>query len=375
MTASRGEPLQVGDTTVEPGERRRVEIPVARLPAGSWLHLPVEVWHGARPGPRVWLSAALHGDEIVGVPIIHRVMEALEGRELAGALLAVPIVNVFGFVAESRYLPDRRDLNRSFPGSKRGSLAARLAHLFMEEVVGRCGYGIDYHSGSDDRTNLPQIRADLEDEETLRCARAFGAPVTIHASTRDKSLRQAAAERGCHVLLYEGGEARRFDPPAVEAGVAGTLRVLRCLGMWEDPVPATPPAVGAGSSSGSGAEGMAEAVAGGPTTARGTGSGGAEAAAGGERGDDPAPPTLEARKTRWARAPRSGILRLEVELGQRVERRQRMGVVLDSFGERLASVRSRTAGVVIGVTRNPLVHRGDALVHVAETEEEGVGSA
>lgn len=315
-----GEPLEIGDRTIAPGERRRLELPVARLPTGTGVSLPVEVVHGREPGLRLWLSGAVHGDEVVGVQIIQRVMARVDPGRLAGAVIAVPIVNVFGFLQESRYLPDRRDLNRSFPGSRKGSLASRLARLFMDEIVQRCGYGIDFHAGSDDRTNLPQIRTDLDDPEALRCAEAFGAPVTVHARVRDRSLREAASEEGVHVLLFEGGEPRRFSPEAVEAGVAGTRRVLRELGMLASEV-------------------------------------------------EEAPPTLFSRKTRWVRASRSGLLHLAVELGDRVAKGRRLGRITDSFGEVLAHGRASAPGVVIGLTLSPLVNRGDALIHLAEIED------
>ncbi|MFB6240942.1 MAG: succinylglutamate desuccinylase/aspartoacylase family protein [Gemmatimonadota bacterium] len=312
--------MRVGDAAVDAGERRRIELPVARLPTGNQLSLPVEVIRGSEPGPAMWLSGAVHGDEVIGVEIIRRVTERLDPTTLSGTVISVPIVNVFGFINESRYLPDRRDLNRAFPGRERGSLASRLAHLFMEEVVRKCDYGIDFHAGSDDRVNLPQIRANLDDEETRRCALAFAAPVAIHASLRDGSLREAAAGEGVHVLLYEGGEARRFDTDAVNAGVAGTLRTLECLEMCETDPPD-------------------------PLRAR------------------------ESRKTQWVRASRSGIFHLDVEAGDRVEEEERLGQITNSFGDEQTAVRARGAGVVIGHTLNPLVNRGDALVHVARLEE------
>jgi predicted deacylase len=311
--------LEIGGITLAAGERRRVEIPAGRLVTGTPLSLPVDVLRGDEPGPAVWLSGAVHGDEIVGVEIIRRVMERLAPESLAGTVISAPIVNLLGFITESRYLPDRRDLNRAFPGGEGGSLASRLAHLFMEEIVRKCEYGIDFHAGSDDRTNLPQIRANLDDEAARRFARAFAAPVTIDARLRDGSLRQAAAEEDVHVLLFEGGESRRFDREAIEVGVAGTLRALRSLEMCEPEVP-----------------------------------GGAE--------------TLESRKTRWVRASRSGILGLEVERGDRVDEGQILGRIRDAFGDRKASPRARISGLVIGHTLNPVVNRGDGVVHLAEVE-------
>jgi predicted deacylase len=292
---------------------------VAKLPTDTSLSLPVAVLNGVRPGPRIWLSAAVHGDELNGVEIIRRVVARLRPRQMAGTVIAVPIVNVFGFLNGSRYLPDRRDLNRAFPGSSRGSLTARLAHLFLKEVVGQCQYGIDYHTGSDHRTNLPQLRVDLSDPEVQRVASAFAAPVTVHAQYRDGSLRAVCSARGIHVLVFEGGEAHRFNEAAIQAAVDGTLRVLTELGMHDG----------------------ADVV----------------------RGEQ----TMVVYETRWERARRSGIARIEVYPGQRVERGETMGVVADALGESAARIRASIAGVVLGYTRNPLVSQGDALVHIADT--------
>jgi len=300
------------------GGRRQLEIPAGRLPSGSYLHLPVEVLHGVDPGPTIWLSGAIHGDEIVGVEIIRRILDHLDPEALAGTVIATPVVNVFGFVTESRYLPDRRDLNRSFPGSRTGSLASRLARLFMDEVVARCSFGIDYHAGSDDRTNLPQIRGNLDDEETRRLARAFGPRVMIHSKPQKGTLRHAVLKKGKRVLLFEGGEPRRFSPLAVVEGVSGTLRTLAALEMTPD----TP----------------------------------AEASH----------PPREARSTYWVRSSRGGIFHLEVELGQQVGAGTRLGTVRDPIGGKGAPVKTRKGGLVLGHTVNPLVNLGDALVHLAQ---------
>ncbi|HLF99024.1 MAG TPA: succinylglutamate desuccinylase/aspartoacylase family protein [Acidimicrobiia bacterium] len=310
--------ITIGGQTIAPGRRRAFEIPMARLPTDTWLSLPVVVINGRRAGPRLFLSGAIHGDELNGVEIVRRVTAELDPRSLAGLVIAVPIVNVFGFINESRYLPDRRDLNRSFPGSPRGPLAARMAHLFMQEVVARCDYGLDLHTGSWSRTNLPQVRGDLLVPEVRRCAEAFGAPIMLHSRVRDGSLRQAAGARGVHVLLYEGGEAHRFDAFAIDRGVEGVLRVMRELGMWD----------------GDGAQAQRTPLA----TAR----------------------------SNWIRARRGGILRLDVGLGQTVTSGQLLGSVADAFGTGISRVRSRADGIVIGFLRKPLVNQGDAIVHIAE---------
>ena len=318
--ASASEPFTLGKHQVPPGERLRIKLKVARLPTDTWLSLPVEVVHGAVPGPALWLTGAVHGDEVNGVEIISRVIGMVEPSTLRGTLVAVPIVNVFGFIGQDRYLPDRRDLNRSFPGRTKGSLAARLAHLVTTEVVARCTHGIDLHSGSNHRTNLPQVRGNLDDPSTLALARAFGARAMIHAKSKKGTLRGAATEQGNEVLLFEGGEALRFDVDAIEAGTAGVLRVMKALGMIEE-APA------------------------------------------------PTPEPQMIRRRHWLRARRGGILHLSVELGDRIEAEQALGVIHDTFGAVVATVHAREPGMVIGLSRNPLVHQGDALVHVGVEDD------
>lgn len=316
-------PITIRDQTIDPGRSRRFELPVARLPSGTWESMPVAVVNGRKPGPHVFLSGAIHGDEINGVEIIRRVLPRLDARRLAGAVIAVPIVNVFGFVNQSRYLPDRRDLNRSFPGSPRGSMASRLANLFMEEVVGQCQFGIDLHTAAAERTNAPQIRANLDDDVTKPLAHAFGAPYIIHAKVRDGSLRQAATERGIRILLYEAGGVQRFEQGAIAIGVDGILRVLEGLGMgtWDLPAPA---------------------------------------------------PGVEMRKTQWVRAPRSGLATLDVALGEEVTAGAVIGSIGEALGGRRTGLRAPFAGHVIAISQNPLVSQGDALVHIGAPDAEGI---
>ncbi|CAN5833589.1 succinylglutamate desuccinylase/aspartoacylase family protein [soil metagenome] len=322
MTASRDNghrnvPITVGDRTIAPGRTSRFELPFARLPTGTDASLPVAVFNGRYAGPHVWLSGAIHGDELNGVEIIRRVLRHLDARRLRGAVLAVPIVNVFGFINESRYLPDRRDLNRSFPGSPRGSLANRLAFLFMNQVVAHCSVGIDLHTATNHRTNVPQIRADLDDSDTLSLAHAFGAPFAVHARLRDGSLRQAANERDIKVLVYEAGQAHRFDEDVIAQGVDGVLRVLIEMGMVPG-VEVRPPGT-----------------------------------------------VRQVRRTRWMRARRGGIANLTVGLGAEIRQGQTIGSVSDAFGTRPSGIRSSLDGWVIARTLNPLITPGDALVHVA----------
>jgi hypothetical protein len=248
--------------------------------------------------------------------IIRRVIESIDARRLAGTILAVPVVNVFGFVQGERYLPDRRDLNRCFPGSPQGSLASRLADLFLREVVDQCRYGIDLHTGANHRSNLPQVRAHLANPETRRIAEAFGAPMMYDAPPIGGSLRATARRRGIHLLVFEGGEPLRFDTEVIEMGVHGVLRVLRALEMWDS---------------------------------------------------EPPPPgeVFEAGRRKWIRASRSGVFYRKAELGTQVRRGEILGHILDlSTGQR-TELRSPLDGLIIGFTNKPLTHSGDALVHVA----------
>lgn len=316
--------FELGGQRIAPGAAATVRLPVASLYTGMAVDLPVRVIHGKAPGPVVFVSAALHGDEIIGVEIIRRLLQWPALKRLRGTLLAVPVVNTLAFLQHSRYLPDRRDLNRSFPGSARGSLAARVAHRFLRDIVDRADYGIDLHTGAQHRPNLPQIRANLDHAESLRLAQAFGAPLLLDSEPTPGTLREYTTRKGIPVLLYESSEALRYDEAAIRIGVRGLKRVLTALAM-----------VGKG-----------EPLA-------------------------PLPPPVLARRSSWVRAPEGGVLRGFVRLGARVEEGQVLGVVSDPLGEREVAVVAHQPGLVIGLTHLPLVHEGDALVHLAQPETEG----
>lgn len=316
------EPLTINGITFAAGTNTTVELPVGRLYTHAPMTMPVHVIKGKKSGPRLFISAAIHGDEINGVEIIRRLLKLPALKRLRGTIIAVPIVNIHGLINHSRYLPDRRDLNRSFPGSEKGSIAARLAHLLMSEIVSQSTHGIDLHTGAIHRVNLPQIRANLDDEETDKLARAFNVPVIISANLRDGSLREAAATHGIPMLLYEAGEALRFDEVSIRAGVKGIVNVMRTLGML--------PALRSKSAK------KIEPVV--------------------------------ARSSSWVRAPDSGMLRAMVPLGSRVKKDTLLGMVADPFGETETAVTSAYNGIVIGRTNLPLVNEGDALFHIARFE-------
>ena len=313
-------PVQIADTVIAPGQRRTVELPIAQLHTHTEMTMPVHVVCGKKTGPRLFVSAAIHGDEINGVEIIHRLLTSPVLNRLRGTLIAVPIVNVFGFINHDRYLPDRRDLNRSFPGSETGSLSSRLAQLFMQHIVDGSTHGIDLHTGSNQRTNLPQIRANLDEKQTATLAAAFRAPVVLNSTLRDGSLRQAVADMNIPMLLYEAGEALRFDEMAIRVGVRGILSVMREIGM----LPAN-------------------------------------------RQAKPRSPVV-AYQSSWVRAGQSGILRTRTPLGRHVKAGETLAVVSDPFGESRCPLLAEAPGIVIGKTNLPLVNEGDAVFHIAHAK-------
>ena len=314
-------PFAIGGETVAAGERRIVDLPVSLLSNHTPVNLSVQVINGRRAGPVLAVSGAVHGDEVMGVEIIRRVLASPWMKQVRGTLLAVPVVNAYGFISHSRYLPDRRDLNRSFPGSERGSLAAQLADLFLNEVVLRANFGIDLHTAAIHRTNLPQIRYSDPSADLKALAKAFGAPVVIEADFRDGTMRAAAREHGIEVLLYEAGEALRFDEFSIRIGVRGILSVMRELGML--PKRAVTPARRS--------------------------------------------PILS-RSSYWMRAKAGGILRAHKTTGDLVAGGEVVGYLSDPFGEVDVEVEVPHAGLVIGRTNLPVINQGDALFHVARVQ-------
>jgi predicted deacylase len=259
---------------------------------------------------------------------VRRLLRTPALDRLSGTLLVVPIVNAFGFLNHSRYLPDRRDLNRTFPGSPRGSLAARLAHLFMNEVVERAECGIDLHSAAVQRTNLPQVRVSVTNERALEMAKVFGAPVIVTSRLREGSLRAAAEAKGVNVILYEAGEGLRFNETGVRAGVAGILRVLHAKGM---------------------------------ISTRGV--------------SKPKVKPVVCPSSRWERAPVGGLFRAYHAAGTHVNEGDLLGVISDPFGEVEKEVRARRPGIIIGRTNIPVVNEGDALMHIARVPDKIDGGA
>lgn len=313
--------ITICNQEIDPGDHISIKLPTPHLYTYTPVDIPVHIINSKKAGPRLFVCAAIHGDEISGVEIIRRLLKLSMVKNLnKGTLIAVPVVNIYGFIYQSRYLPDRRDLNRAFPGLKKGSLTARLAKLFMEQIVVKCSHGIDLHSGAMHRGNLPQIRVNLKQRGTKKLAKVFNAPVILDANLRDGSLRQAANEINIPVLVYEAGEALRFDEMGIRAGLKGIINVMQALDMIASPVP--------------------------------------------QKKSKIIQPMV-ARSSVWVRAPRSGIIHSHKSLGKKVEKGEQLGIISDPFGIEETDIISPRTGIIIGHCNIPLINEGQALFHIA----------
>lgn len=310
--------LIIAGEEILPGERKQISLTTAKLYDFTDMKMPVVVIRGKENGPTLFVSAAIHGDEINGVDIVRRLLKHRALKRIRGTLIAIPIVNVFGFNDKSRYLPDRRDLNRSFPGEEHGSLASQIAYIFRTEIVEKATHGIDLHTGAIHRRNLPQIRADLSQPANMALAQAFGAPVVLNASPRDGSLREMVSEKRIPMLLYEAGTALRFDARASKIGVVGILNVMRAIGMLP-----------------------------------------------GETIEKPARELFIARSTHWVRSPISGIFLTVKKLGEHVRKGDKLGCITNPFGDYELDILSPYDGIIIGNSIMPLANEGDGIYHIA----------
>jgi predicted deacylase len=318
------EKLTIGDFEILPGEQRKIDLPVAKLYTDADVSLPVHIIRAKKAGPTIFISAAVHGDELNGIEIIRRLINEKKLKITKGTVIAVPMVNVYGVVNQSRYMPDRRDLNRCFPGSAKGSLAGRVAHIFLNEIVKHCDYGIDLHTGAIHRSNLPQIRADMSDEDTKILAEVFGVPVVLNSNLVDGSLRESAVKSQTKVLLYEAGEALRFDEFSIRAGMKGILNVLQHLGMTR------------------------------------------KATVSKKRKTVP----FIANGSQWIRANASGIVHNLVNLGDQITKGQMLAEIGSPYGDVIGYVEATRSGILIGKQNIPLVQEGEAMFHVAYFSED-----
>ena len=311
--------MEINGIEIPAGTTKKIDVHIAKLPSHSAIDITITVARSTEPGPVVLLSGGLHGDEINGSEIVRRLIENGHHKPLKGTIICIPIINVYGFIHFSRYVPDGKDVNRSFPGSKTGSLASRVANYLTKDIIPIIDYGLDFHTGGADRTNYPQIRCMMKDPINEELANVFNAPFTLDSKFRPKSFRQTANKYGKNILVYEGGESSRFDEFAIQEGINGTLRVLSYLGMSEHSPAANHKNVLINSSS-------------------------------------------------WVRAKKSGIFSTSVKSGQYVKKNQVLGSINDPFGGFKNKITATASGFVIGLNNNPIVHQGDAIIHIGLTK-------
>jgi len=307
--------LKIAGHTILPGEFKEIDINIARLPSHTIIDTPIYVSRGLEDGPVLALIAGMHGDEINGMEIVRRILDSGMHQPKRGTVICMPIINMYGFLNYSRDVPDGKDINRSFPGSRNGSLASRVAYHLMHDVIPHIDYGIDFHTGGAMRANYPQVRALLTDDKNIELAQAFHAPFTLNSPFRPNSLRKEASRRGKYIIVYEGGESLRFDQNAIKEGIAGTLRLMKHLNMIEE-----------------------------------------------------APlPDVENKmiwSTTWIRAKSAGLFQTNVYCGQLVQKDEWVGTITDPFGEFKEKVITPVTGYVVGLNNIPVINAGDALMHI-----------
>ncbi len=307
---------------VASGETREIYLKVAESFLSAAIQIPVTVIRGVRPGPTAFVMAAVHGDEINGADIVRRLIFDVEHERLSGTLIAVPVVNIPGFLAQTRYLQYHRDLNRFFPGKKDGNNAERVAHKIFTEIVQKCDFGIDLHTAASGRLNLPHVRGDMGHPKVRRLARTFGATVLVDQAGVKGSLRREATEAGVPTILFEAGETGRFSQKISMAGLRGVLQVLTEMGMWHPEDESKRP-----------------------------------------------PFQVIVKGSEWIRAEKGGILDLAVKPGDLLYNGDLIGSILNPFGKTVTQIRSTCTGIVIGVTTAPLTIPGTGIIHVARLKK------
>lgn len=314
-------PFSISGIQVKAGETKEIYLKVSESFLSASIQIPITVIRGSRDGPTAFVMAAIHGDEINGVDIVRRLIFDVEHEMLAGTLIAVPVINIPGFLGQSRYLPYHRDLNRFFPGKRNGNNAERVAYRLFQEIVRKCDFGIDLHTAANGRLNLPHVRGDMTHPRVRKLARAFGATVLIDQSGVRGALRREATDAGVPTILFEAGETDRFSPRVSMQGLKGVLNVLSEMGMWPAHEQVRPPF------------------------------------------------QVIVKASEWIRAEKGGILDLAVKPGDLIYEGDRIGSILNPFGKTVTQIRAPTTGIVIGVTTAPLTVPGTGIAHVARLKK------
>jgi len=316
MPTQRSAPFFIAGERIRLGQSKNVGLIISETYTGDKVRVPLRVIRAKKAGPTVFITAAIHGDEVNGTGIIHDFLFGDEVKLQCGTLVLAPVVNVFGFESHERYLPDRRDLNRSFPGNKKGSLASRIAYTLMTELVDKCDYGIDLHTAAFQRTNFPNIRADLTNAKARRLAEAFGCVMVVDGKGPLGSFRREATKRGCPTIILEAGEPWKVEPSVLQIGTQGIRNVLADLGMINE-VMVKPPFL------------------------------------------------AKVRKTQWVRATVGGILKFHVSPGDFVEAGQPIVTNYSIMGVEQNVLLSPNNGIILGMATMPAVKPGEPICNIA----------
>jgi len=303
------------------GHRLRINIPIARLPSHTLLDMPVFVYKGKEEGHKLLLTAGIHGDEINGIVVLRRLISEKYLMPDKGTVIAVPLVNIYGFLQNSRNLPDGKDLNRCFPGSQTGSIASQIAYIVSNIILPNVDFGIDFHTGGSKISNYPQIRCVLSDSKNMELAHYFAPPFIMQSDLIDKSFRKEAAKKNKSILVYEGGESLRLDELSIQEGIRGIKRLMHHLGMKKNP------------------------------------------------DIDISRKSIVLEKTFWLRAKTGGIFDYHVLTGDFVRENQILAHITDPYGSQKIAVKSQKEGYVVGINNMPVVNAGDALLHIGTLQK------
>jgi len=298
------------------GQSKLIKIPVDRLPTGTLIEIPIYVFNGEELGPTILLQGGLHGDEINSVELVRRMLIDKSYKINRGCVIVVPLLNVFGFLNLSRDMHGK-DVNRSFPGSKKGSLASRMAHYLMKEITKNVDFAIDYHTGGAQRSNYPQIRYTPEDEKAKELANLFNTPFKFGSKLIPKSFRNECFKNNIPVIVYEAGESLRLDENAIQQGIYGTLRILKHFNMINKSVEIPENKV-----------------------------------------------SIEITKRKWIRAKAAGIFNAIIRNGVKVKKGQVLGNIMDTYGETNFEIKAPSDGYIIAINNFPIINMGDALFHI-----------
>ncbi|MCX6310279.1 MAG: M14 family metallopeptidase [Bacteroidetes bacterium] len=310
-----GKPFHIQGQTIQPGSNAQVVLNTYKLPTHTLIEIPVFIFNGKEPGPTILFLAGMHGDEINGIEVVRKLIMRDDVKKLKrGCVIAIPVINIVSFLLGTRDLPDGRDLNRCFPGSKNGSLGSRIAHDLMETIIPQIDFGIDFHTGGSKISNYPQIRCVFDNKKNLELGKIFSPLLVLNSPFRENTLRLAASKLEKPILVFEGGESNRFDYESIKEGLNGCLRILNHNKMIKSEIKETA--------------------------------------------------TVFLRKSSWVRAKSSGLFHTTKKSGTRVKKGDVLGMICDPYGEVEQELIAPADGFIVGVNNQPIVNQGDALIHV-----------